>query len=137
MVSSAERYGELVRHLAAKRRMLGKAQVMGIRELASANEARLLGHRFHVVAIASPTRLWQRELTLVDRLRLRALSWGGAIAPGRGAIWRRECFLQACCRRRESGQLESEGLLDLARITFGQRIFLGHRAVRAKGGVIA
>ena len=57
MMAAAERHGELVAHLAAKRRMLGKAQMMRIGGYAAANEAGLLDDEPHVLAVANPAWL--------------------------------------------------------------------------------
>ena len=54
MVSAAERYRELVAHLAAKRPILGKAQMMRIGRRAAADQTWLLGHEPHVFAVAYP-----------------------------------------------------------------------------------
>ncbi len=57
MVSATQRHGELVADLAAERPALREAQVMGIAGLATANQARLLGHISDVIAVANPARL--------------------------------------------------------------------------------
>jgi hypothetical protein len=54
MVSATQRDRELVADLAAQRRRLGKAQMMGIGGTAAANQARLLGYRFDVVTVTNP-----------------------------------------------------------------------------------
>ena len=56
MVSATERDRELVADLAAERRRLGKAQMMGIGGAAAADEARLLGYRLDVVTVADAPR---------------------------------------------------------------------------------
>jgi hypothetical protein len=61
MVSSAQWDGELVTHLAAERRVLREAQVMGVRGSAAANQARLLGNEPDVIPVANPARLRQRQ----------------------------------------------------------------------------
>ena len=55
MVSATERDRELVADLAAERRGLGKAQMMGIGGAAAADQARLLGHRLDVVTVTDPS----------------------------------------------------------------------------------
>ena len=50
----AQRNRELVADLAAQRRCLGKAQMMGIGGAAAADQARLLGNRFDVVTVTNP-----------------------------------------------------------------------------------
>jgi hypothetical protein len=57
MVPAAERDGELVADLAAERSGLGKSQMVGVRRPSAANQARLLGDRPDVLAVADPARL--------------------------------------------------------------------------------
>jgi hypothetical protein len=54
MVSATERDRELVADLAAERRCLGKAQVVGISGAAAADEAWLLGYQLDVVTVTDP-----------------------------------------------------------------------------------
>ena len=54
VMSATERDGELVADLAAERRCLGKAQMMGIGGAAATDETRLLGNRFNVVTVTDP-----------------------------------------------------------------------------------
>ena len=56
MVSATERDRELVADLAAERRCLGKAQMMGIGGAPAADQARLLGYRLDVVAVTYQPR---------------------------------------------------------------------------------
>jgi hypothetical protein len=49
---------------------LGKAQMMGIRRAAAADEARLLGNRFDMFPIANPTRCGQSQHGLINNSRL-------------------------------------------------------------------
>jgi hypothetical protein len=57
MMSSAQWYGEFIADLAPERGMLREPQVMGIRGSSAANQARLLGNRFDVIAVTNPARL--------------------------------------------------------------------------------
>ncbi len=66
MVASAQRDGELIAHLTTQRAALHKAQVMGIRGSAGANQAGLSGHMSNVLAVANPTRLGQCQYALID-----------------------------------------------------------------------
>jgi hypothetical protein len=70
MMPTAERDGELVADLASKRSGLGKAQVMGVTGLATADKTGLLRHMADVVTIADPARLGEWQKTLVDRPRV-------------------------------------------------------------------
>ncbi len=62
-----KRHGELVADLAAERPALREAQVVRVRRLAAADQARLLGDESDMVAVADPPRLRQGERALVDR----------------------------------------------------------------------
>jgi hypothetical protein len=66
MMSSAEWDRELVAHFAAEGWRLGKTQMMHISRTATTDQARLLGNRFDMFAIANPTRLRQRQPALID-----------------------------------------------------------------------
>src|SRR6266540_3705787 len=78
MVASAERDSELVTDLAAQRAGLGESKMVGVRGLAAAHEARLLGDIAKVLAAAIATRGRDREDALVDTLRLtRVGAFGG------------------------------------------------------------
>ena len=57
MVSSTQRHGELIADLARHCPALGKAQVMRIRRLTTANQTRLLGDISDVLAVPHPARL--------------------------------------------------------------------------------
>ena len=57
MMSAAERHGKLIAHLAAKRQILNKAQMMRIRGQAATNEAWLFGDKSDVFAVADPAWL--------------------------------------------------------------------------------
>jgi hypothetical protein len=61
MVTPAQRDCEFIAHLAAGRWTLRKAQVVGIRWLAAANQARLLGNKPHVIAVADPPMVSERR----------------------------------------------------------------------------
>ena len=52
VMTAAERHGELVAELAAKRPALGEAQVMGVGRFAAADQTGLLRYKAHMVAIA-------------------------------------------------------------------------------------
>lgn len=56
VMSSAQGDSKFVTDLAAKRRRLRKAQVMGVGRAATANETRLLGDGFDMLPIAESTR---------------------------------------------------------------------------------
>jgi hypothetical protein len=67
MMSPAQRHRELVADFAGERPILGKAQMMRIARLTSANQASLLGDEPHMLAIANASRFWVRQHRLVDR----------------------------------------------------------------------
>jgi hypothetical protein len=79
MVASAERDSELVTDLAAERAGLGESKMVGVRGLAAAHEARLLGDIAKVLAAAIATRGRDREDALVDTLRLTS---GNVVGSG-------------------------------------------------------
>jgi hypothetical protein len=57
MMSAAQRDGELIADLASERAALREAQMVRVRRLPAANEARLRGHISDVVAVANAARL--------------------------------------------------------------------------------
>src|ERR1700730_10742445 len=70
MMPTTEWDRELIADLAAKRTWLGKTEVVGVRGLAGADEARLLGDIAQVLPVAVPPRRSDGEDALVDALRL-------------------------------------------------------------------
>ena len=68
MMDAAERYGEFIAGLAAERARLQVAQVMRVRWLASANQARLLGDRAKMLSVAITPWCRNGEDALVDTL---------------------------------------------------------------------
>src|SRR6516225_165745 len=66
MMPATERDRELIADLAAERARLGESQVVGIRGLAAADEARLLGDITKVLPVAIATRGSDGEDALVD-----------------------------------------------------------------------
>ena len=72
MVSSTQGNGELITDLTAECTALRKSQVVGIRRSATANETRVLGNRFDVIAVPNPAWLRQGQRALVDRVGSRA-----------------------------------------------------------------
>src|SRR5262249_6517325 len=78
MMPATEWDRELIADLAAKRTGLGKSEVVGVRGLAGADEARLLGDVAKVPPVAIAPRRRDREDALVDALRLaRVGAFGG------------------------------------------------------------
>ena len=76
---------ELIADLAAERARLRESEVMGIRGLAAADEARLLGDIAEVLPVAIPTRGSDCENALIDALRLTgvgAFGGGNRFGPG-------------------------------------------------------
>src|SRR6516165_8611371 len=61
MMAATQGDRELIADLAAERRCLGKAQMMGIGGTPAADEARLLGDRFHMLPVANSTGHRQRQ----------------------------------------------------------------------------
>src|SRR5215471_7988439 len=80
MMPAAERDREFIADLAAERARLGKSEVVGIRRLAAAQQARLLRDIAQVLPVAIAARRCDREDALVDALRLTSVSaFGGGI----------------------------------------------------------
>jgi hypothetical protein len=80
MMAATERDRELIADLAAERTWLGKSEVVGVRGLSAADEARLLGDIAQVLPVAIPPRRSDGEDALVDALRL--IGGGGPGADG-------------------------------------------------------
>jgi hypothetical protein len=79
MMPPAQWDRELIADLAAERTRLGKSEVVGVRGLAAANDARLLGDIAKVLPVAIAPRGRDREDALVDALGLtRAGAFGGS-----------------------------------------------------------
>jgi hypothetical protein len=82
MMPATEWDRELIADLAAERTGLSESEMMGIRGLAAADEARLLGDIAKVLSVAIPTRGRDSEDALINALRLTrvgalvAVSWG-------------------------------------------------------------
>ena len=72
MVSTAQWNGVLVADPSSECTALRKSEVVGIRGAATANETRMLGDSFDVIAVTDPTRLRKAQHALIDRLRSRA-----------------------------------------------------------------
>src|SRR5262245_53084539 len=66
MVPSAERDSELVAYLAAQRAGLGESEMVGVRGLAAAHEARLFGDIAKVLAVAIAPRRRDCQHALID-----------------------------------------------------------------------
>src|SRR5262249_4009432 len=66
MMPATERDRELIADLAAERTGLGEPEMMGIRGLAAADEARLLGDIAKVLSVAIPTRGRDSEDALIN-----------------------------------------------------------------------
>ena len=84
MMPAAEWDYEFIADLAAERTRLGKSEVVGVRGLAAADEARLLGDVAQMLPVAIAPRGSDREDALVDALRLtgvRPLGGGNHLRP--------------------------------------------------------
>ena len=66
VVTPAQRHGELIAHFSPERAVLCEPQVMGIRGLAAANQARLFGHELDVLLVTKAAGLGMNQLALVD-----------------------------------------------------------------------
>jgi hypothetical protein len=72
VMAAAQRHSELIAHLAAERRMLGKAQMMRIRGQAATDETRLFGDKSHMFAVANPAGLGMSKFTFIDPFAKRS-----------------------------------------------------------------
>jgi len=66
VVTSAQRDSELIANLAAECQQLHKAQMVGIRGTQAANQACLLGDRFHMLPVANSAGHRQCQDRFVD-----------------------------------------------------------------------
>src|SRR5262245_45233594 len=99
VMSPTERDRELIADLAAKRARLGKSEVVGIRGLAAAEEARLLGDVAQMLAVAIAPRRREREDALVDAVRLtRVGAFGGGSYLELGNLSYRRFIVRGCSR---------------------------------------
>src|SRR5262245_36538802 len=95
MVPSAERDCELVTYLAPQRTGLGESKMVGVRGLAAAHEARLLGDIAQVLPVAIAARRGDREDALVDAFRLTSVcAVRGGDHLGRGNLRHRRIIVQ-------------------------------------------
>src|SRR5262249_15268279 len=85
MMSAAERHGEFIARLETNGPGLCKPQVMRVRGVPSTDEARLGGNKFKVCLVSQPLGLGERELALVDLVRVFRRC-------GRGQRWCQEVF---------------------------------------------
>jgi transcriptional regulator of met regulon len=66
VVTSTQRHGEFIAHLAPKGAMLCESQVMGVGGLPAANQASLLSNRFDVIPVTNSPLLRQSQLALIN-----------------------------------------------------------------------
>ena len=71
MMAPAQRHGELIADLAAKRAVLGEAQMMGVCRAAPTNQARLFGHELDVLPVAKAAWLRMGQPALVNAVGIR------------------------------------------------------------------
>src|SRR5215472_5250239 len=66
MMAPTKRDSKLIADLAAKRRGLRKAQMVGVRRTAAADETGLLGNRFNMLPVTDSTHRRQRQHGFVN-----------------------------------------------------------------------
>jgi hypothetical protein len=66
MMSAAQRNGELIAHLTAESSALCKSQMVCVRWLSAANQARVPRDKLDMIAVANSARLGQGQLAFVD-----------------------------------------------------------------------
>src|SRR5262245_50925037 len=104
VMDTAERYREFIARLTTKRARLHKLQVMRIRRLAGAHEARLEGDVAKMLLVAVATWRTYREHALVDPLGLKLVGSVARVGPLRIlnrswrnlAVWRLDDFNRQC-----------------------------------------
>jgi hypothetical protein len=82
MMPPAQWDRELIADLAAERTRLGKSEVVGVRGLAAAHEARLLGDIAKVLPVAIASRRRDREDAVVDAFSARSNELPWALRTG-------------------------------------------------------
>ena len=89
----AQRYRELIAHLATERTGLHKTQMMRIRRTPTANQAGLFDDMPDMVAVTNATRFGEFKDALVDLwcLLIQALIECSGTAVSFCAIWRDDC----------------------------------------------
>jgi hypothetical protein len=75
MVSTAQRDSELIADLATERPALREAEVMGIRRLSAANQARVPSDEFDVISITNPAWLKEEQRALINCFGAGPLLW--------------------------------------------------------------
>ena len=71
MMARAQRDGELITDLAAKRAVLGEAQVVGVCRPAPTNQARLFGNELDVLLVTKAAWLRMGQPALVNTVGIR------------------------------------------------------------------
>ena len=116
VMGPAERDHEFIAGLAAERPRLHVSEMMGIRWLAAADQARLLDDIAKVVPIAIATRLSDREDALVDAVRPTGIgAFGGDRLRGSSKLSDQRIFIRRCASASDDGELRElpfEGVLD-------------------------
>jgi hypothetical protein len=145
VVTAAQRHGEFIAHLAAQRRALRKAQVVGVRRLPPADQARLFGNEPDVIAVANPPRLREGKQAFVNFFGASLPNLAQAIASGArlqtlrlrcplGQLFR-QCWLIGICGERR--QPRSKRVLDAVSVVYEEFALFGEPPVRPGRGVIA
>lgn len=70
VMNAAQGHGKLITDLAADGAVLREAKVVGIRRVAAADEAWLLGNKFDVGLVPNTARLGKGQFVLVDHIGL-------------------------------------------------------------------
>ncbi len=119
VMATAQGDRELIAHFAAKRPWLRKSQMMGICRLTAADEAWLLGHQSHVIAVANPARRRQCQHAFIchrglSPCSIRMRKWRFSVLQHQGTI---------CSIDRKNRQSRLESLLNALSIGCGQSVF--------------
>src|SRR5262249_42848343 len=124
MVPSAERDSELVADLAAERTWLRESKMVGVRGLAAAHEARLLGDIAKVlpVAIAPRRRHCQHALIDADMIGAGFIHLANLVTTGADTFRRTDVHDLSAFGRQELGEPFFERFLQDLRISCGELI---------------
>jgi hypothetical protein len=81
MVSPAQWDRELIAYLAAECTALRNSEVVGVRWLSPANQARVLGDSLDVIPVANPPRLRQGQRAFINPLWALSILWLFCVPP--------------------------------------------------------
>lgn len=126
VVGAAQRHGEFIAHLAAKRTQLREAQMVRIRRMPPADQARLFDHVSDMLAVADAPWLRERQNAFIDLWRV---AWCGRAPIDGGVFGFRRGYRVRC-------QLRRKRCFDALRSGHGKSILCGQSPLRPLGSSI-